>query len=292
MMKGLQLASFQRVTCRCRPNLLRKTSLFGLHTAHARPQWQDETGLDQLELSVPKEQRPVNQLSELKAGVLYGWGGLDQTEYIKRLVILWGAIFTLFGAPISYQTFDPTQTPAEFFLAGGVGAMLFVCVLVIRIYLGWSYVGNRLLSATVDYEETGWYDGQTFVKPPEILARDRLLGLYDVKPTLQRLKSTLVGAGVTLAASAVLLSGLIAADTDEYGQYGRSANRQGRGVGRITATGVAYSQNTTDLSKLAEDDELAAEEAIAQGGRPGYCGDRYSRAMSGGMGSICNKFDP
>lgn len=33
---------------------------------------------------------------------------------------------------------------------------------------GWSYVGDRLLSAVVPYEETGWYDGQLWVKPPEV----------------------------------------------------------------------------------------------------------------------------
>lgn len=33
---------------------------------------------------------------------------------------------------------------------------------------GWNYVGDRLLSAVVPYEETGWYDGQLFVKPPEV----------------------------------------------------------------------------------------------------------------------------
>jgi hypothetical protein len=33
---------------------------------------------------------------------------------------------------------------------------------------GWSYVGDRLLSAVVPYEETGWYDGQMWVKPPEV----------------------------------------------------------------------------------------------------------------------------
>jgi len=33
----------------------------------------------------------------------------------------------------------------------------------------------------VEYEETGWYDGQVFVKPPEVLARDRLLGSYEVR---------------------------------------------------------------------------------------------------------------
>jgi hypothetical protein len=25
---------------------------------------------------------------------------------------------------------------------------------------GWQHVGDRLISATVEYEETGWYDGQ------------------------------------------------------------------------------------------------------------------------------------
>lgn len=32
------------------------------------------------------------------------------------------------------------------------------------------------------------YDGQVFVKPPEVLARDRLLGTYEVRPVLARLR--------------------------------------------------------------------------------------------------------
>jgi hypothetical protein len=49
-------------------------------------------------------------------------------------------------------------------------------------------VGDRLLTASLEYEETGWYDGQVFVKPPEVLTRDRLLGTYEVKPVLARLR--------------------------------------------------------------------------------------------------------
>ena len=45
---------------------------------------------------------------------------------------------------------------AQFVLSGATGALAVVAVAVIRIYLGWAYVGNRLLSAAVDYEETGW----------------------------------------------------------------------------------------------------------------------------------------
>ena len=52
---------------------------------------------------------------------------------------------------------------AEFLLSGTVGAGFVVSLAVLRIYLGWSYVGDRLLSAAVAYEETGWYDGQVNV---------------------------------------------------------------------------------------------------------------------------------
>ncbi|KAF9617701.1 hypothetical protein IFM89_038201 [Coptis chinensis] len=54
------------------------------------------------------------------------------------------------------------------------------------MYLGWAYVGNRLLSATVEYEETGWYDGQVWIKSAQVLARDRLLGSYSIKVNTSR----------------------------------------------------------------------------------------------------------
>jgi hypothetical protein len=40
------------------------------------------------------------------------------------------------------------------------GSSFIVTVLIWRLYLGWQHVGDRLISATVEYEETGWYDGQ------------------------------------------------------------------------------------------------------------------------------------
>ena len=53
----------------------------------------------------------------------------------------------------------------------------FTClVLLVKLFIlsllfmrqGWSYVGDRLLSAVIPYEESGWYDGQMWVKPPEV----------------------------------------------------------------------------------------------------------------------------
>jgi hypothetical protein len=59
-----------------------------------------------------------------------------------------------------------------------------------------------------------------FVKPPEVLTRDRLLGTYEVKPVLAKLRRTLLGAGGMLLVVSVLLFGLIKAGTDEDGVYG------------------------------------------------------------------------
>ena len=53
-----------------------------------------------------------------------------------------------------------SSQPIEFVISASIGALLVVAVAVLRIYLGWAYVGDRLLSAAVEYEETGWYDGQ------------------------------------------------------------------------------------------------------------------------------------
>ena len=81
---------------------------------------------------------------------------LDLPSYLKRLAVLYAAVFVVLGAPIAAQTFDPWARPMEWFLSASTGALLVVAVASLRIYLGWNYVGARLLTATLEYEETGW----------------------------------------------------------------------------------------------------------------------------------------
>jgi hypothetical protein len=61
----------------------------------------------------------------------------------------------------------------------------------LRIYLGWEYVYKRLTKATVAYEESGWYDGQVWVKTPDVLMKDRVIADYILFPILKRIKITL-----------------------------------------------------------------------------------------------------
>ncbi|KAM3299551.1 hypothetical protein ACQJBY_040845 [Aegilops geniculata] len=131
---------------------------------------------------VPPEQRPVNEYEALAASQPFSWAAGDLRLYCSRLAFT-GAAFALFvGLPVAaFGGRGGAGGDALHLALGATGSgILAVTLAVVRMYLGWAYVGNRLLSATVEYEETGWYDGQIWVKTPEVLARDRLLGSFSV----------------------------------------------------------------------------------------------------------------
>ncbi|XP_038900298.1 protein CONSERVED IN THE GREEN LINEAGE AND DIATOMS 27, chloroplastic [Benincasa hispida] len=239
-----------------------------------------------LEIEVPFEQRPVNEYSSLKDSVLYSWGELGAGPFFLRLGGLWLGSFIVLGIPVAAASFNPSREPLRFVLAAGIGTLLLVSLIVLRIYLGWSYVGDRLLSAVIPYEESGWYDGQMWVKPPEVLARDRLLGSYKVKPVINMLKQTLVGTGIVLV-SAVLLF-IFATPVEDFVQTRFSSNQNlSSNVNPDSDINKKYNLRKEQLLQLPvevmADDELAAAAAEAADGRPVYCRDRYYRALAGGQ---------
>ncbi|MQL74929.1 hypothetical protein Taro_007295 [Colocasia esculenta] len=113
---------------------------------------------------VPLEQQPVNEYQALSTSLLFSWAAGDLGRYCSRLAFT-GAAFSLFvGLPVAAfgrgHAADPQIDVLRCALGAASTGLLAVTLAVLRMYLGWAYVGNRLLSATVEYEETGWYDGQ------------------------------------------------------------------------------------------------------------------------------------
>ncbi|KAL7112226.1 hypothetical protein ACP275_05G138800 [Erythranthe tilingii] len=148
---------------------------------------------------VPFDQQPINEYQSLSDSFPFSWASGDVVSYCSRLVVSGACFGLLVGLPVSlFGSIGPKSEPVILALGSAATGLVFVILAVVRMYLGWAYVGNRLLSATVEYEETGWYDGQIWVKTPEVLARDRLLGSFSVKPVLSRLKNTLVVLGISL----------------------------------------------------------------------------------------------
>ncbi|XP_010484512.1 PREDICTED: uncharacterized protein LOC104762816 [Camelina sativa] len=236
------------------------------------------------EIEVPSDQRPVNEYSSLKEGMLYSWGELGPSEFFIRLGGLWLVTFTVLGVPIAAASFNPSREPLRFALAAGTGTLFLVSLIVLRIYLGWSYVGDRLLSAVIPYEESGWYDGQMWVKPPEVLARDRLLGSYKVKPVIKMLKQTLVGTGALLVSAFVLF--VFATPVEDFFKTTLGAKDNQTEVS-VSRTNNKFNMRKEQLLRLpvdvVTDDDLAAAAAEAADGRPVYCRDRYYRALAGGQ---------
>ncbi|KAL4644668.1 hypothetical protein ACB092_02G181100 [Castanea dentata] len=210
------------------------------------------------EIEVPFEQRPVNEYSSLKDGVLYSWGELGPGPFFLRLGGLWLITFTVLGVPIAAASFNPAR--------------------------GWSYVGDRLLSAVIPYEESGWYDGQMWVKPPEVLARDRLLGSYKVKPVIKLLKQTLVGTGALLVTAALLFT--FATPVEDFLQttFGTKQNPSDIPASKISTKLNLRKEELLKLpGEVVANDDLAAAAAEAADGRPVYCRDRFYRALAGGQ---------
>lgn len=139
---------------------------------------------------VPNEQQPLNEYQQLQESWFFGWVTQPTLGYLRKLAWVW-CWGWLFAGPIAAASFPVQKHPLQFFLAGGAGALVLVLLVLLRLYLGWSYIRNRLTKKTVFYEESGWYDGQTWQKPAAVVMRDRLIVTYQIKPILARLQGTL-----------------------------------------------------------------------------------------------------
>ena len=152
---------------------------------------------------VPPEQQPINEYEALKDSWPFRWGGIDFSQYCRKLawIAFWGGMLV---SPIAAASFIPQKFPWQFLLSTVIGTCFVVTLVLTRLYLGWSYIFNRLVAENVVYEESGWYDGQTWCKPTEILNRDRLIATYQVNPILKRLQKTFFTLATTATTSAII----------------------------------------------------------------------------------------
>ncbi|MGG6238492.1 CGLD27 family protein [Nodosilinea sp. AN01ver1] len=152
---------------------------------------------------VPAEQQPINEYQDVRDSWFYGWGSRSLMGYLKPVVVLWMVGWTVAG-PMAAASFVPAKHPMAFGLSAAMGALILPMLALLQLYVGWAHVGGRLRQTTVPYEESGWYDGQLWVKPEEVSNRDRLIVDYQVQPVLQRIRRTLGVMALLLALGLVV----------------------------------------------------------------------------------------
>lgn len=136
---------------------------------------------------VPFDQQPLNEFYALQNSCLFSCFGLGLKNYLYSIATICFISAILFTPLVlAIKIFSLIQ----FFAIESLFVTFTLVIILIRLYLGWSYVIKRLLSATIFYEESGWYDGQIWTKTAEMLTKDRLIGMYYVLPVLRRIKYT------------------------------------------------------------------------------------------------------
>mmetsp|Transcript_23102 Transcript_23102/g.47235 ORF Transcript_23102/g.47235 Transcript_23102/m.47235 type:complete len:310 (+) Transcript_23102:72-1001(+) len=211
--------------------------------------------------NVPETQQPAQELEDLKAAPLFKWAQFDDTAFLQELGKTYAGVFLFISLPISMVTYDIFSAPVQALAAANFGTTAFLCLLLLRLWVGWSYVGDRLIKDVGYYEQTGWYDGFLSVKPADVRDRDKLLYDFEVAPALRRVQRAAAAAVVLSLLSIALLTTVAPDDPYMY-------------------------LNDDYLQSLRGDDANAAREQAerATSGRPTYCDDRYYRARAGGSG--------
>lgn len=144
---------------------------------------------------VPFDQQPLNEFYALKNSCFFSFFGFKLSKYVYSILSIC-FISTLLFTPLILANISFSWN--LFLFDELFCVILLLSLILIRLYLGWSYIIYRLFSATVFYEESGWYDGQIWIKTPEMLTKDRLIGTYYVLPLLRRIKLTFIVLGIFL----------------------------------------------------------------------------------------------
>ncbi len=140
---------------------------------------------------VPSNQRPLNEFNSIRNSWIISWPFLKRSIFYRKLVLSW-LLITPISFTISYGSDYLKNNIFDLTFVSFTASLLVPILLLIRQWLSWVYIYNRLNSETIEYEESGWYDGQTWEKPIDWRSKDLLIAQYQVKPILNHLKVIII----------------------------------------------------------------------------------------------------
>jgi len=156
---------------------------------------------------VPRAQRPLNLYRELVDSWFFAWPCRGAWPLGRTLVIIWLVVLPL-SLLVASGSVPLRHDLPRLGAAAAVAALVLPLLLLVRQWLGWTTVLKRLLSERVEYEETGWYDGQFWEKPLAWREQDWLVASHQVRPILGLLQRAIALACALLLGGAILCQAL------------------------------------------------------------------------------------
>lgn len=141
--------------------------------------------MNQFNCPVPKDQQPTNEFIELSKSKIFTWPK-SKKSFSFTLLKIWIVTFFIFVVISSGSVYFETST-LRYILLSFFSSLSFPFLFSIRLYLGWNHIFKRLTSEKVEYEESGWYDGQIWIKPIKLKEKESLIASLEVKPILKNL---------------------------------------------------------------------------------------------------------
>lgn len=162
---------------------------------------------DSISCPVPAEQRPLEEFHQLSRSWFFSWPTKSVPHLLGRLITSWLLMLPL-STLIASGSWILRNDPIRMTTAGSVSALVLPLFLLLRQWLGWTYIMKRLLAKSVDYEESGWYDGQCWEKPISWRNKDLLIARHEVRPILGRISSAIAAATLLMLLGAIICKAL------------------------------------------------------------------------------------
>ena len=153
---------------------------------------------------VPLKQRPLNEFNSIRESWIISWPLLERNIFYRKLLHSW-IFITPITFIISYGSNYLKNNIYDLTVISLTASLLFPILLLSRQWLSWLYIYKRLNSENIEYEESGWYDGQVWEKPIDWRAKELLIAQHQVKPVLSHLKMLIITLMASILTSLIFI---------------------------------------------------------------------------------------
>ena len=155
-------------------------------------------------ICLPFDRQPVREYWCLREKRFFRWAILPLSKYVTKLLAVW--ISTLLLALFVRALRSPYRALSYSDISlGAVIADCTVFLCLIRLRAAWYYIYSRLIYREIDYKNLATKETEVCRKSELVLARDRLIARFQVRPILKRIERSMMLLAVIIGSNFLIL---------------------------------------------------------------------------------------